>query len=177
MVSVRVQDDDWNRLPQGATGEIAVRSDLIMRGYWNRPDATADVLRDGWFRTGDIGMLDDQGYLYISDRKKDLIKSGGASISPREVEEIIGLHPSVQEVAVIGVPDELWGEAIKALVVLRDGARATEDELISFCKDRLASFKKPKSVEFLSELPRGGTNKVLRRALRERYWQGQTRSI
>lgn len=177
MVSVRIQDDDWNPLPPGSTGEVAVRSDLIMRGYWNRPDATADVLREGWFRTGDIGTLDEEGFLYISDRKKDLIKSGGASILPREVEEVIAQHPSVQEVAVIGVPDDLWGEAIKALVVLREGARATEDELIAFCKDRLASFKKPKSVDFLTELPRGGTNKILRRALRERYWQGQGHSI
>jgi acyl-CoA synthetase (AMP-forming)/AMP-acid ligase II len=177
MVSLRVQDDDWNPLPAGSTGEIAVRSDLLMNGYWNRPDATAEVMRDGWFRTGDIGCVDKDGFLFISDRKKDLIKSGGASISPREVEEIITLHPSVQEVAVIGVPDELWGEAIKALVVLREGAGATEDELIGFCRDRLASFKKPKSVEFIRELPRGGTNKILRRTLRERYWQGQARSI
>jgi acyl-CoA synthetase (AMP-forming)/AMP-acid ligase II len=177
MVSLRIQDDDWNPLPAGATGEIAVRSDLLMRGYWNRPDATAEVMKDGWFRTGDIGYVDDEGFLFISDRKKDLIKSGGASISPREVEEIITLHPSVQEVAVIGVPDELWGEAIKALVVLREGARTTEEELIGFCKDRLASFKKPKSVEFVPELPRGPTNKILRRMLRERYWRDQARSI
>jgi long-chain acyl-CoA synthetase len=177
MVSLRIQDDDWNPLPPGATGEIAIRSDLIMQGYWNRPEATAEVLKDGWFRTGDIGRLDEQGFLFISDRKKDLIKSGGASISPREVEEIISQHPSVQEVAVIGVPDELWGEAIKALVVLRDGPPATEDELIAFCKDRLASFKKPKSVDFVPELPRGPTNKILRRELRERYWQGRARSV
>jgi acyl-CoA synthetase (AMP-forming)/AMP-acid ligase II len=177
MVSVRVQDDDWNPLPLGFTGEVAVRSDLIMRGYWNRPDATAEVLRDGWFRTGDIGRQDEDGFLYISDRKKDLIKSGGATILPREVEEVIAVHPAVQEVAVIGVPDDLWGEAIKALVVLREGARATEEDVIAFCKDRLASFKKPKSVDFLSEMPRGGTNKILRRALRERYWQGRQRSI
>ena len=177
MVSLRIQDDDWNPLPDGETGEIAIRSDLVMRGYWNRPDATAEVLRDGWFRTGDIGRVDEDGYLFISDRKKDLIKSGGASISPREVEEIICLHPSVQEVAVIGVPDELWGEAIKALVVRRQGADSSEDDIIDFCKDRLASFKKPKSVEFIPELPRGATNKVLRRTLRERYWQGQERSI
>jgi long-chain acyl-CoA synthetase len=177
MVSLRIQDDDWNPLPAGETGEIAVRSDLVMRGYWNRPETTAEVLRDGWFRTGDIGHLDESGYLFISDRKKDLIKSGGASVSPREVEEVVHLHPSVQEVAVIGVPDELWGEAVKALVVLKTGAQASEEELIGFCKERLASFKKPRSVEFVSDLPRGATNKVLRRALRERYWQGQGRSV
>jgi long-chain acyl-CoA synthetase len=177
MVSLRIQDDDWNPLPVGATGEIAVRSDLIMRGYWNLPDATADVLKDGWFRTGDIGHLDESGYLFISDRKKDLIKSGGASVSPREVEEVVHLHPSVQEVAVIGVPDETWGEAVKALVVLKSGAQASEDELISFCKERLASFKKPRSVEFVTDLPRGATNKILRRTLRERYWQGRGRSV
>ena len=177
LVSLRIQDDDWNPLPSGQTGEIAIRSDLVMAGYWKRPEATAEVLKDGWFRTGDIGRLDPQGYLHISDRKKDLIKSGGASISPREVEEVIHLHAGVQEVAVIGVPDELWGEAVKAIVVVREGARVTEEELIGFCKDRLASFKKPRSVEFVAGLPRGATNKILRRQLRERYWQGQSRSV
>jgi long-chain acyl-CoA synthetase len=177
LVSLRIQDDDWNPLPAGATGEIAVRGDLVMGGYWNRPEATADVLRDGWLRTGDIGRLDEDGYLFISDRKKDLIKSGGASISPREVEEILHLHPSVQDVAVIGVPDEFWGEAVKALVVRREGLGTSEDELIAFCKDRLASFKKPRSIEFLSELPKSANNKTLRRALRERYWEGHARRV
>jgi acyl-CoA synthetase (AMP-forming)/AMP-acid ligase II len=177
LVSLRIQDDDWNPLPPGQAGEVAVRSDLVMKGYWNRPELTAEVLRDGWFRTGDIGVLDEDGYLFINDRKKDLIKSGGASVSPREVEEIVHRHPSVQDVAVIGVPDELWGEAVKALVVLREGAALSEAELIGFCKEHLASFKKPRSVEFVSELPRGATNKILRRKLRERYWQGQPRSV
>ncbi|MDY7227767.1 long-chain-fatty-acid--CoA ligase [Hyalangium rubrum] len=177
LVSLRIQDDDWNPVSMGLEGEIAVRSDLVMAGYWNRPEQTADVLKDGWFRTGDIGYLDQDGYLFISDRKKDLIKSGGATVSPREVEEVIHLHPAVQEVAVIGVPDETWGEAIKALVVLRPNAVTTEKELIAFCKDRLASFKKPRSVDFVPDLPKSANNKVLRRELRERYWQGRARKV
>jgi long-chain acyl-CoA synthetase len=176
-VSLRIQDDDWKPLPAGQEGEIAVSSDLVMSGYWNLPDTTAEVLKDGWFRTGDIGYLDQEGYLFISDRKKDLIKSGGATVSPREVEEIIHQHPAVQEVAVIGVPDDTWGEAVKALVVKRQGASTTETELIAFCKDRLASFKKPRSVEFVQELPKSANNKVLRRELREQYWQGRTRKV
>lgn len=177
LVSLRIQDDDWMPLPAGEVGEIAVRSDLVMSGYWNNPAATEDVLKDGWFRTGDIGYLDSAGYLFISDRKKDLIKSGGATVSPREVEEIIHLHPAVQEAAVIGVPDEEWGEAVKALVVRREGSLVTDDELIAFCKDRLASFKKPRSVDFVSELPKSANGKVLRRELRERYWQGRSRKV
>lgn len=177
LVSLRIQDDDWKPLPPGEVGEIAVRSDLVMSGYWGNPAATEDVLKEGWFRTGDIGFLDSDGYLFISDRKKDLIKSGGATVSPREVEELIHLHPAVQETAVIGVPDEEWGEAVKALVVRREGSSVTEDELIAFCKDRLASFKKPRSVDFVSELPKSANGKVLRRELRERYWQGRSRKI
>ncbi|HLL03033.1 MAG TPA: long-chain fatty acid--CoA ligase [Myxococcaceae bacterium] len=182
LVSLRIQDEDWKPLEQGKEdepneGEIAVSSDLVMSGYWQREKATEDVLRDGWFRTGDIGHLDKDGYLYISDRKKDLIKSGGATVSPREVEEIIHQHPAVQEVAIIGVPDDTWGESVKALVVLRQGASTTEPELIAFCKDRLASFKKPRSVEFVQDLPKSANNKVLRRELRERYWQGRARKV
>lgn len=182
LVSLRIQDDNWTPLEQGKEderneGEIAVSSDLVMDGYWNRQEATDDVLRNGWFRTGDIGHLDKDGYLYISDRKKDLIKSGGATVSPREVEEIIHQHPAVQEVAIIGVPDDTWGEAVKALVVLRQGASTTEPELIAFCKGRLASFKKPRSVEFVQDLPKSANNKVLRRELRERYWQGRARKV
>ena len=179
LVSLRIQDDDWNPVKKiGDEGEIAVRSDLVMAGYWKLDDATEDVLKDGWFRTGDIGRLDKDGYLYISDRKKDLIKSGGATVSPREVEEAIHKHPAVQEVAVIGVPDDTWGEGVKALVVLRPGASTTEQELIAFCKDQhLASFKKPRSVDFVQDLPKSANNKVLRRELRERYWQGRGRKV
>jgi len=177
LVSLRIQDDDWKPVQQGQEGEIAVSSDLVMSGYWNLREATADVLKDGWFRTGDIGHLDEHGYLFISDRKKDLIKSGGATVSPREVEEVVHQHPAVQEVAIIGVPDDTWGEAVKALVVLRPGASTSETELIAFCKDRLASFKKPRSVEFVPDLPKSANNKVLRRELRERYWQGRARKV
>jgi acyl-CoA synthetase (AMP-forming)/AMP-acid ligase II len=174
---VRIQDDDWESLPPGETGEIAVRGEIVMAGYWKRPDATADVMRHGWFRTGDIGRLDAEGYLYISDRKKEMIISGGANIYPREVEEVIYQHPAVHEAAVIGVPDAKWGEAVKALVVLKPGARATEQEIVEHCRARIASYKKPQSVEFRASLPKSGYGKILRRELREPYWAGRERNI
>jgi acyl-CoA synthetase (AMP-forming)/AMP-acid ligase II len=177
LTSVRIQDDDWQPLPTGATGEIAMRGDLLMKGYWGRPDVTADVIRDGWFRTGDIGVLDEEGYLYVNDRKKDMIKTGGATVSPREVEDAIYRHPAVHEVAVIGVPDDKWGEAVKALVVLKRGAAATETEIIETCRAHIASFKKPQSVEFVTDLPKSGNNKILRRELRARYWRDRTRKV
>ena len=174
---VRIQDEEWRPLPVGSTGEIAVRGDIVMAGYWKRPDATADAMRDGWFRTGDIGCLDTDGYLYISDRKKEMIISGGSNIYPREVEEVIYRHPAVHEAAVIGVPDATWGEAIKALVVLKPGLRATEAEIIEHCRAHIASYKKPKSVEFRESLPKSGYGKILKRELRDPYWAGQERKV
>jgi len=158
-------------------GEIAVRGDLVMRGYWNRPEVTAEVIRDGWFLTGDIGHLDEDGYLYVTDRKKDIIKSGGSTVSPSEVEDAIYKHPAVQEAVVFGVPDDKWGEAVKALVVLRPGARATEAEIIDTCRQHIASYKRPQSVEFFPELPKSRTNKIERRELRDRYWVGRARKV
>jgi acyl-CoA synthetase (AMP-forming)/AMP-acid ligase II len=175
--SVRIQDDAGQPLPAGTAGEVAARGDLVMRGYWRRPDATADVIRDGWFRTGDIGTLDEGGYLYLSDRKKDMIKTGGATVAPREVEDAIYRHPAVHEAVVFGVPDDEWGEAVKALVVLKPGAQATEAEIIETCRAHIASFKKPRSVEFVPDLPKSGTNKIQRRELRERYWKDRARKV
>jgi acyl-CoA synthetase (AMP-forming)/AMP-acid ligase II len=172
-VRVRVVDEEERDVSIGHVGEIVVRSDLVMKGYWNSPDVTAETLKGGWLHTGDLGYLDDQGYLFITDRKKDMIISGGANIYPREVEEVFAMHPAVSEVSVIGVPDKKWGEAVKALVVLNCGSQATAEEMIRFCKDHLASYKKPQSVEFLDNLPKNAYGKVLKRQLRERYWADQ----
>ena len=176
-VRVRIVDEEDNEVPSGEMGEIVVRGDLVMKGYWNNPDATAETLRGGWLHTGDMGYIDPAGYLFITDRIKDMVISGGANIYPREADEVIVQHPSVAEVACVGVPDQLWGESVKALVVLRDGAHATEEEIITFCQERLASYKKPKSVEFLPSLPKNAYGKVLKRELREPYWAGQKRKV
>jgi len=176
-VRVRVVDDDDHDVPAGGHGEIVVRGDLVMRGYWNNPEATAETLRDDWHHTGDIGFLDKDGYLYITDRKKDMIISGGSNIYPREIEEVICAHPSVLEVSVLGVPDEKWGESVKALVVTRPGMSVSEAEIIEHCRRGLASYKKPSSVEFLEALPKNAYGKILKRELREPYWRGHMRRV
>ncbi len=176
-VRVRVVDDDDHDVLAGGHGEIVVRGDLVMRGYWNNPEATAETLRDGWHHTGDIGFLDKDGYLYITDRKKDMIISGGSNIYPREIEEVICAHPSVLEVSVLGVPDEKWGESVKALVVTRPGMSVSEAEIIEHCRRGLASYKKPSSVEFLEALPKNAYGKILKRELREPYWRGHMRRV
>ena len=176
-VQVRIVDEDDRPVPSGTMGEIVVRGDLVMKGYWNKPEATAETLRGGWLHTGDIGSLDEDGYLYITDRKKDMIISGGSNIYPREIEEVIYHHPAVFEVSVIGVPDEKWGETVKALVVLRPGELATAGEIIEHCKRHLASYKKPRSVEFLPALPKNAYGKVLKRELRDHYWADRRRKV
>jgi acyl-CoA synthetase (AMP-forming)/AMP-acid ligase II len=176
-VRVRVVDEDDRDLPAGEHGEIVVRGDLVMQGYWNQPAATAETLRHGWHHTGDVGFLDADGYLYITDRMKDMIISGGSNIYPREIEEVICTHPSVLEVSVVGVPNDTWGESVKALVVTRPGMTVTEAEIIEHCRRGLASYKKPSSVEFLEALPKNAYGKILKRELRERYWQGRTRRV
>ncbi len=176
-VRVRVVDEEDRDLPAGQPGEIVARGDLVMKGYWNRPDATAETLRGGWLHTGDVGHLDEDGYLYITDRKKDMIISGGSNIYPREIEEVICGHPAVYEVAVIGIPDVKWGESVKALVVTRPGASTTEPEIIEHVRQHLGSYKKPQSVEFLAELPKNAYGKILKRELRERYWTGRDRRV
>jgi len=172
-VEVKIFDEDDNELPYGKMGEIVVRGDIVMKGYWNKTEETAETLRGGWLHTGDLGMMDERGYIYIMDRTKDMIISGGMNIDPREVEEVILRHPAVYEVAVIGVPDSKWGESIKAIAVLREGTKATEVEIIDFCKEHIASFKKPKSVEFVNGLPKNAYGKILKRDIRERYWKGR----
>jgi len=157
--------------PAGQAGEICLRGDSTMAGYWRNPEATAKTLdADGWLHTGDVGYLDEEGYLYLKDRVKDMIISGGENIYSAEVETAVAEHPAVNSVAVIGVPDELWGEAVKAIVVLHPGARATEREIIDFAAKQIARYKRPKSVDFVDELPRSANNKILKRELRARYW-------
>ena len=162
-VEVAVVDQEDRPLPAGQVGEIVTRSDLVMKGYWRNPRATAETLRNGWLHTGDVGALDEKGYLFIMDRSKDMIISGGENIYPREVEEVLLRHPAVLEAAVIGVPDPHWGEALKAIVALAPGQAAGGEELIAFCKDHIASYKKPKSVDFVKELPKNNYGKILKK--------------
>jgi len=158
-------------------GEIIARSDGVMKGYWNKPEATAEVIRDGWFHTGDMATIDDEGYVTIVDRKKDIIISGGENIASIEIEQCLASHPAVFENAGIPVPDAKWGEVPKALVALRPGAAATEEELLDFCRARLAPYKCPRSVDFFESLPKGGTGKILKKVLREKYWAGESRRV
>ncbi len=158
-------------------GEIVARGDVVMPGYWRRPEETAAVIRDGWFFTGDMAVVDEHGYLLIVDRKKDIIISGGENISSVEIENTLYRHPAVLEAAVIAAPDDYWGEVPRALVVLKPGASATAEELIAFCRERIAHFKAPRAVEFLPELPKTGTGKIAKAALRERYWQGYAKRV
>jgi acyl-CoA synthetase (AMP-forming)/AMP-acid ligase II len=148
-----------------------------MKGYWRNPEATAETIRNGWLHTGDVGYMDESGYLFIMDRSKDMIISGGENIYPREIEEVLVRHPAVREVAVIGVPDPKWGEAIKAVVSLEKNRTTTEEDLIAFCKDNLASYKKPKSVDFVDELPKNNYGKILKRDLKADYWKDRSRKV
>ncbi len=155
-------------LPVGQEGEVLLRGPQVMKGYWNKPEETDAVLIDGWLYTGDIGKMDEDGYLAIVDRKKDMIIASGFNIYPREIDEILYQHPAVKEACTVGVPDEYRGETVKAFVVLKEGAAATEEEILAFCKERLAAYKRPRMVEFLPELPKSTVGKVLRRVLADR---------
>jgi acyl-CoA synthetase (AMP-forming)/AMP-acid ligase II len=178
-VDMVLLDADGRELPWDgvSVGEIAVRSNLVMKGYWHDEEATRTVMSDGWFRTGDMAVIDPDGYVLIVDRRKDIIVSGGENISSVEVENVLYEHPAVLESAVIGIPDERWGEVPAAIVALRPGQEATAEELIEFCRGRLASFKVPKRVDVAASLPKGGTGKILKRELREPYWQGHEKRV
>jgi acyl-CoA synthetase (AMP-forming)/AMP-acid ligase II len=177
LIRVEILSDANEILPPGETGEICVRGDLVMKGYYKNPEQTAQTIVDGWLHTGDVGHIDAAGYLHITDRKKDMIISGGFNIYPSEVEQVIWSHPAVQDCAVIGAPDAQWGEAVKAIVELNGGQQVSAEELIALCKDRLGSVKAPKSVEFVDSLPRSPVGKVLKKELRARYWEHTDRRI
>jgi long-chain acyl-CoA synthetase len=167
-VEVACVDDQDVPVPVGERGEVVIRGHNIMKGYYKRPEATAEATRNGWFHSGDIGILDEDGYLAIVDRKKDMILRGGFNVYPRELEEILMTHQAVSLCAVVGVPDERLGEEVKAFIVLKPGALASADEVIAWCRERMAAYKCPRFVEFRDQLPIGATGKILKRELREK---------
>src|SRR3954451_23697227 len=164
-VEMRVVDEDDNDVAQGEVGEIVIRGHNIMKGYWQRPDATAEAMRGGWFHTGDMAKTDEDGYFYIVDRKKDLIIRGGYNVYPREVEEVLFEHPKIREAAVLGVPHDEWGEEIGAAVVLHEGEELSGEEVSSYVRERIAAYKYPRTVWFLDDLPKGPTGKILKREI------------
>ncbi|MCL4183454.1 MAG: AMP-binding protein [Burkholderiaceae bacterium] len=174
---VALMDDEGRIVERGEVGEIVVQGDIVMRGYYKNPEATEEVSRHGWHHTGDVAYEDEDGYLYICDRKKEMIITGGFNVYPLEVEQVILSHPAIQDCAVVGVPDEKWGEAIKAVVELKTNQTVDGEALIAMCRERLGAVKAPKSVDFVENLPRSAVGKVMRRAVRDRYWQGQTRLV
>lgn len=177
-VEVEVVDDEDRPLGPNQIGEVVARGPNIMLGYWKRPEETAATLRNGWLHTGDMGMFDEAGYLYLVDRKKDMIITGGENVYSTEVENVLYQHPAIREAAVIGAPDEKWGEAVIAIVSLKDGATTDEKDVIAFCAARLADYKVPKRIEIRSnELPKSATGKILKKELREPYWQGRERQV
>jgi len=175
---VEVLDEQGNRVQGGEIGEICVRGPDVFAGFWRTPQATADAFDErGWLRTGDLARMDDAGYIYIVDRRKEMIVTGGFNVYPNEVETVLAQHPALYEACVIGIPDEHWGEAVTAVVVLRDGQEASEEEIMTFCRDRLADFKRPRSVAFVDQLPKNANGKLSRKDVREPYWRGRARLV
>ncbi len=175
-VEVRVVDQQGQPVPPGEVGEVVIKGDTVTPGYWNKPEETAATIRNGWLYTGDLGRVDQANYIFLVDRRKDMIISGGVNVYPREIEEVLYKHPAIQDVAVIGVPDPKWGEAVHAVLVLKPGAIVTDEELDAFCKEKLG-FKRPRSYGRWSELPRNATGKILKRTIRDQYWSGRARQI
>jgi len=178
-VSLKVVDEAGREVPADNqhTGEIIVKGDTVTPGYWNLPEETEKAIRDGWLYTGDLAVIDAEGYVTIVDRKKDMILTGGENVYSTEVENVLYMHPDILEAAVIGVPDEHWGESVKACVVLKEGCRSGANEIIAFCKERLAHYKAPKSVDFLDALPLTGTGKIYKKGLRDPYWEGKDKQV
>lgn len=176
-VHIRIVNNANEDVEPGMVGEIMVQSKWTMVGYWRMPEETERVMSDGWLRTGDLGYFDERGFMYLVDRKKDMIITGGENVFPREVEEVLYCHPAVSEAAVIGVPDDVWVERVHAEVVLKDGQTATTADLIDFCKERLARYKAPKSMEIVETLPKNPQGKILKREIREKYWEGSGRRV
>jgi acyl-CoA synthetase (AMP-forming)/AMP-acid ligase II len=176
-MELRILDAQDNEVPPGEPGQICLRGPTLMAGYWQRPEATAETLAGGWLHTGDVGMVDEHGYLFILDRLKDMIISGGLNVYPHEVEDVLLTHPNVAEACVIGVPDEKWGEAVRAVVVATPGASIDPAELIAFSGQHLAAYKKPKAVDVVDALPRTAYGKIAKREVRAPYWAGLGRTI
>jgi acyl-CoA synthetase (AMP-forming)/AMP-acid ligase II len=175
---VRIVDDRMHELPRGQVGEIAAHGPTVMLGYWRKPEQTAAAIVDGWLRTGDAGYMDDEGFIFLVDRLKDMIVSGGENVYSAEVENALAKHPAVQECAVIGVPHEKWGEAVHAVVRLRDGHSADEEELNRHCGELIATYKRPRSYTFRSEpLPLSAAGKILKSELRKPFWEGRDRQV
>jgi len=176
-VELKIAGDDGNEVAPGEVGEILLRSNKLMKGYWKMPEETAEAFKGGWFHTRDMATTDSDGYVYIVDRKSDMIISGGFNIYPREVEEVIMAYPGVAETAVVGVPDTEWGEALKAIVVAKQGVELTASEIIQHCRKHLAGYKKPKSVDFIEEIPKNLYGKIDRRSLKSPFWEGFDRLV
>lgn len=174
---LKVVGVDGKDVPYGEIGEIVYRGPGTMAGYWHKERETKEAIRDGWFYTGDAGTMDADGFIYIKDRIKDMIISGGENIYPAEVEGVLAGHPKVADVAVIGVPDDKWGESVKALIIPKPGTNLTAEELLTWSKDKLAGYKRPSSVDFVEIIPRNPSGKILKKDLREKYWQGQQRQV
>lgn len=174
---VRVVTDAGADIQPGDVGEIIVRGDDVMKGYWNAPELTAEAIIDGYYRTGDLATVDDEGYIYIVDRKKEMIICGGFNIYPAEIEQVLFAHPDVYEAAAVGIPDAEWGEQIKAVVVVKPGRATNAQDILDFCAPRLPGFKRPRSVDFIGELPKNPNGKIVRRLVREPYWAGQERRV
>ncbi len=177
IVDVRVREESGSDLPAGEIGEIVIRGKCIMMGYWKNPELTARTLKNGWYHTGDMGYLDDDGYLFLVDRKADMIVTGGENVYPKEVEDVLYQHPAVAMAAVVSAPDEKWGERVQAAVVLKPGQDISPDELITFCKERLAGYKCPKAVVFWEQLPTTPVGKILRKDVKKTFWEGHDRNI
>jgi long-chain acyl-CoA synthetase len=176
-VEARIVDSDDKEVAPGTVGEIVARGPNVMVGYWKLPQETEETLRGGWLHTGDLGYMDEDGYIFLVDRRKDMIVSGGENVFSVEVENVLYQHPAILETAVIGIPSQQWGEAVHAVVVLKPGQTATEQEIIDFCRKEIAGYKVPRSIEFAEALPKSGAGKILKRNLRDKFWEGKERNI
>ena len=176
-IEIKIVDTNNNQLGTGEVGEILIKSATVMKSYWNRSEATAETIIDDWFYSGDAGFFDEDGFLFIHDRVKDMIISGAENIYPAEVENALMSHPQILDAAVVGIPDEKWGETVLGFVILAEDASISEDEIIAYSREKIAGFKCPKTIKFINEIPRNPTGKVLRRELREPYWKGKERNI
>ena len=172
LARVRVVDETGGDAAPGVPGEILIKGDQVLSGYWRNPEATAASFTDGWFHSGDVGRWDEDGYLYIVDRKKDMILTGGENVYPREVEEVLFRHPAVVEAAVLGAPDPKWGEKVVAVISVRAGHEVSGADLVAFCREEIASYKKPRHVVFVDSLPKNASGKVLKRELRDQIAAG-----